>query len=101
MRRNLTTSQQSHLRGLGQALHPTLNIGRAGYTEGTLQALESLFARPELVKGRVQKTSEADPQEVAATLAADAGAVLVGVVGRTFVLYRANPQLKERIVLPG
>lgn len=97
---NLTTRQQSYLRGLGQALQPTLNIGREGHTEGTRQALEALFAHHELVKGRVQKTSASAPREVAAALAAETEAALVGVVGRTFLLYRANPKLKERITLP-
>jgi RNA-binding protein len=97
---SLSTRQQSYLRGLGQALQPTLNIGREGHTEGTRQALEALFARHELVKGRVQKTSEGVPREVAAALAAETGAEVVGVVGRTFLLYRPNPDLKERIALP-
>ena len=96
----LTNKQQSYLRGLGQPLHPTLNIGREGLTEGTQKALEDLFAHHELVKGRVQKTTESDPGEVAATLAADTGAALVGVVGRTFLLYRPNSELKDRIKLP-
>jgi RNA-binding protein len=98
---DLTTRQQTYLRALGQALHPTLNVGREGCTEGTRGALEALFAHHELVKGRVQKTTESVPREVAAALAADTGAAVVGVVGRTFLLYRPNPELKERIHLPG
>src|SRR5712692_4443007 len=87
----LTTKQTSYLRGLGQPLQATLNVGREGITEGTRQALEELFARHELVKGRVQKTTESDPREAAAALAEETGAVLVGVVGRTFLVYRPNP----------
>ena len=52
------------------------------------------------MKGKVQQTSAAQPQEVAAALASAAGAALVGVVGRTFLLYRPNPERKDRIRLP-
>jgi RNA-binding protein len=100
MQTKLTARQQSYLRGLGQALQPTLNIGREGLTEGTRQALEALFAHHELVKGRVQKTSDSVPREVADALASETEVALVGVVGRTFLLYRPNPKLKEPIKLP-
>src|SRR5438105_546250 len=39
------------------------------------------------------------PQEAAAALALAAGAALVGVVGRTFLLYRPNPERKDQIRL--
>lgn len=97
---NLTTRQRAYLRGLGQSLRPQLHIGHGGYVPGTRSALEDLFRSRELVKVRILNTSDEDPKEFAATLAEDAGAALVGVVGKTFVLYRPNPDLKERIELP-
>ena len=45
-------------------------------------------------------TALEEPAEVVERLAHAAGAVVVGVVGNTFVLYRPNPDLKERIELP-
>lgn len=100
MSSELTQAQKKHLRGLGQALAPTLQIGREGLTASNTAALEPLLQRHELVKARVQQTSPAAPAEAAAALAAAAGAVLVGVVGRTFLLYRPNPERKDRIRLP-
>jgi RNA-binding protein len=96
----LTQAQKRHLRGLGQALNPTLQIGRDGVTEATVAALEPLLLRHELVKGRVQQTAETTPAEVAAALAEASAAALLGVVGRTFLLYRPNPERKDRIRLP-
>jgi RNA-binding protein len=95
----LSKSQQSHLRGLGQSLRPALHIGREGHTPATQRALEELFEHQELVKARVLSNAAAPAREVAAAMAAEAGAALVGVVGHTFVLYRPNPRLKERIRL--
>jgi RNA-binding protein len=96
----LTQAQRRYLRGLGQSLNPTLQIGRDGLTEQTTAALEPLLKRHELVKVRVQQTAEVEPPEAAAALAAGSSAALVGVVGRTFLLYRPNSERKDPIRLP-
>ncbi len=96
----LTTKQRAYLRSLGQELRVQLHIGHEGYTEGVQRSLEELFKRRELVKVRVLNTTEEEPKEVAERMAEAARAAVVGVVGKTFVLYRPNPDLKEPIVLP-
>jgi len=96
----LTTKQTAYLRGLGQALRAQLHLGHEGYTTGTQSALEDLFKRRELVKVRLLNTADEEPKVVAQEMADQANAVLVGVVGKTFVLYRPNPELKDRIELP-
>ena len=98
---NLTTKQIAYLRSLAMNLSPQLHIGREGYTPGTLSALEDLLKHRELVKARLLVTAPEEPKVVANQVAEAAGAALVGVVGRTFVLYRPNPDVKRRIELPG
>jgi len=99
---NLTTKQRAFLRGLGQTLRPQVHLGHEGYTEGTQAALETLFRTRELVKVRILNTASETPKEVADAMAEAASATVVGVVGKTFVLYRPNPEMKEkdRIELP-
>lgn len=97
----LTQAQKKHLRALGQALAPTLQIGRDGITASNAAALEPLLKRHELVKVKVQQSSPTPPAEAAAALAAGADAALVGVVGRTLLLYRPNPERKDPIRLTG
>lgn len=92
----LTNRQRSYLRGLGQQLRPQLHVGHEGCTPGVQSALEDLFRGRELVKGRLLNSAEAEPKAAAAALAEAAGAQVVGVVGKTFVLYRANPDLRPR-----
>ncbi|MFN3653522.1 MAG: YhbY family RNA-binding protein [Armatimonadota bacterium] len=96
----LSTKQKAYLRSLGQTLRPQLQIGHGGYSEGVRTALEDLLRTRELIKGRILNTSEEEPKELAARLAGEVGAEVAGVVGKTFLLYRPNPQLKERIELP-
>lgn len=97
---SLTTRQRAHLRGLAQPLRPQLHIGHAGLSDAIVVSLEELLKRRELVKGRVLTNSEESPEEVAERLAESVKGLLVGVVGNTFVIYRANPKLKEPIELP-
>lgn len=97
---NLTTKQRAYLRSLAQTLRPQLHVGHGGYTEGHLSALEDLFRGRELVKVRILNTSEEEPKALAETIAEASHSQVVGVVGKTFVLYRPNPDLKERIELP-
>lgn len=97
---DLTTKQKAYLRGLAQTLRPQLHIGHEGLTPGILSALEDLFRGRELVKARVLKTADDATRDLAEEVAGAASAGLVGVVGQTFVLYRPNPDLKERIELP-
>ena len=96
----LTTKQRAHLRSLAQTLRPQLHVGHGGYSEGQLSELEDLFRGRELVKVRILQSSDEEPKALAETMATAAHAQVVGVVGKTFVLYRANPDLKERIELP-
>lgn len=97
----LTPRQRAYLSGLAQDLRPQLHLSQAGLTTGVLQALEDLFRGRELVKGRILRSAEGTPRELASGLAAASSAAVVNVVGRTFVLYRPNLTLKQRLSLPG
>jgi len=97
----LTSKQAAYLQGLGQQLKPQLHLGHEGLTPGVAQAMEELFAVRELVKVRALRSAAAETRALADALAAASRAAVAGVVGRTFVLYRPNPELKERLRLPG
>ncbi len=98
--KQLTTRQIAYLRHLGQNLRPQVMIGHAGLTQGTYSTLEDALRTRELVKVRVLNTSTDSAKELASRMSTQARCVLVGVVGGTFVLYRPNPVLRERIELP-
>lgn len=97
----LNTRQKAYLGGLAQLLRAQLNIGANGITDGTIIALLDLFRGRELVKVRLRKSASEDAREMATLLAERSESALVNVVGRTAVLFRPNPELKERIALPG
>lgn len=88
-----------HLRGLGHHLDPIVQVGKEGVTEGLVAAASRALRDHELVKVRVASEAPEDRKETAAALALAAGAELVQVIGRTFLIYKRNPK-KPKIVLP-
>jgi len=86
----LTSRQRKHLKGLAQRLEPTVRVGDAGITDAVLRALDEALVHHELVKVRMRLPE--DKKAMAARLAEAAGAVLVGLVGHTVVLFRRNPE---------
>jgi RNA-binding protein len=95
----LTSKQRAHLRGLGNTLDPIIQLGKGGLGDMVLRQTDEALTARELVKGRVLKNSELEPDEAAEALARATKGELVQVVGRVFLLYRPNPE-KPRITLP-
>ena len=87
----LTGKQRRALRALGHHLEPVVQVGHAGVTTGVLAALEQALWDHELVKVKVGAEAPGDRKVVAAELAAATGAELAQVLGRTLLLYKANP----------
>jgi RNA-binding protein len=96
----LTGKQKRHLRALGQKLSDDAHLGKAGLTDAFVAHVNQLFARKELIKVRFDDVEGPERQELAEQVAAGVNAELITVVGRTALLYRANPQLdaKERVI---
>jgi len=96
---DLTGKQRRHLRALGHHLDPLLQIGHEGVTDAVVAQANTQLGRHELIKVRVLESSPLDRREAADELAARTGADLAQVLGRTFLLYKRDPE-KPRIELP-
>lgn len=88
-----------YLRGLGHALDPVIAIGKGGITDALVAEAKVALGRHELIKVRVMTEAPVDRKDAAAALSEATGATLAQVLGRTFLLYRRNPQ-KAKIALP-
>jgi RNA-binding protein len=98
----LTGKQLRFLRGLGHHLAAKVVIGRQGITEPLLASVEAVLSADELIKVKISSTSEVDRQQAAAIVAERTGALIVQVLGKTFLLYRENRDKKAgpKIQLP-
>ena len=95
----LTGKQKRVLRSIGQLLDPVVFIGKEGLA-ASAHAVEQAFSRRELIKVRVLPAAPDTADASAAQLAEATHSDVAGRVGHTFLLYRPNPKVKERIVLP-
>jgi RNA-binding protein len=94
----LTGKQRRYLRGLGHHLEPVVQVGKDGITAGLVTATGAALLQHELIKVRVGEHG-GDRHEVAEALAAATKSNLVGVVGRTLLLYREREE-EPAIQLP-
>ena len=95
----LSGKDRRFLRGLGQHLDPVLQVGKEGLSEAFLVAVEQALSDHELIKIRVGESAPMDRREAADALAEATRAELAQVLGRTFLLYRADAD-EPRIALP-
>lgn len=87
----LTGAQRTKLRGLGQTMPDTQQVGREGAAPAVVAQLDRLLTGRELVKLRF--TGGQDRHERAAlhdALAAATGSECVGAVGHTALFWRAG-----------
>lgn len=96
----LTGKQRRYLRGVGQRLSDSATVGKDGVSETFVAHVASLFASAELLKVRLATEQGSARKATAEKLAAAVEAELVGVVGRTLLLYKPNPEADTPIEWP-
>jgi len=95
----LTEKQRKHLRGLGHALKPVIQVGQAGVSEAVLAETDRALDAHELIKVRIAGMERDERNDALDALAERTRSELVGRIGHTALLYRRNKE-KTRIALP-
>ena len=85
---------------LAAKLDPVVHVGKDGATPVVTASAEEAVKARELIKIDVLKNCVYDIREIAETIAERTRATVVTVIGRKIVLYRPNPDKKNRIELP-
>lgn len=94
----LTERQRRHLRKLGHALKPVIQIGDAGLTEPVANETERALRDHELIKVKVRGTDRDARDAMLAELARRTGSALVQRIGHVAVLYRPNPEMAKLVI---
>ena len=81
-------------------LNVKVHVGHQGLTPTLLGALDDVLRTHLLVKVQVAKAGELSAKEAANQLAERVHAEVIQVIGRTFTLYRENPDLKRGALPP-
>lgn len=100
--KKLSSRQLRYLRGLGHHLKPLVMLGREGVTDNLINAANAVLSAHELLKVKIGNGCPMERREAADVVAARTGAEIVQVLGKTFLVFRANPDRhdEQRIKLP-
>lgn len=95
----LSAKQRQYLKGLAHELSPVVRVGKGSVSDSVVaETKKSLFAH-ELIKARVEAEGSDARREAADRLAEATDSQVVGIIGKTAILYRARDE-KPKIKLP-
>ena len=89
----MTGKERAALRSEAHHLSVQVHIGHAGLSETVLRTIDDVLRTHELVKFQVAKAGTLSAKEAVQQVADMMGAEVIQVIGRTFTLYRENPEL--------
>jgi RNA-binding protein len=95
----LTGKQARHLRALGHALEPVVQVGKHGLSAGLLAELDQALRAHELIKVKLGSEAPVTADELGAAAQAQLGAAMAQQIGRIVLLYRPHPDA-PKIRLP-
>lgn len=92
---SMTGKDRAALRAEAHHLKPLVHVGHAGLTPALLGSLDDVLRTHELVKAQVAQAGELSARDAANQVAEQMHAEVIQVIGRTFTVYRENPELKH------
>ena len=98
----ISAAARAHLRKVGRSLPVLVRVGKAGVTPAVVRQVAAVLGDRELAKVRALDSAGIYRLALAEQLRSATGSALVGVVGRTMLLYRPNADLPagSQIELP-
>ena len=95
----LKTKQIVYLRSMAQKIKPVMQIGKDGLNDNSLETILSYLYKHELMKISILQNSFVDEEEIKEFISGY-DIEFIEKKGRTIVLYKPNPKLKDPIKLP-
>ena len=98
----LTTRQKQFLKGLAHPLSALVQIGKDELSPGVIESIKTELLNHELIKVKIGSNCGLDKHSSSQTIAEQTDSELVQLIGKTIVLYKANPKRakEKRIHLP-
>lgn len=98
----LSAKQKQYLKALAHPLSPLVQIGKEGLSTGVLSMIRTELTNHELIKVKIGSNSSLEKRQTAEIVAKSTDSQLVQLIGKTIILYSANPKRPKdkRITLP-
>jgi RNA-binding protein len=93
----LTSKEKRRLRQVAHHLQPVVTVAEKGVTDGLLDETRRALTDHEIIKAKVNVMDREARRELGEMLAAQSGSEIVQVIGKVWVLYRANPDADPRL----
>jgi RNA-binding protein len=93
----LTSKEKRRLRQVAHHLQPVVTVAEKGVTDGLLDETRRALTDHEIIKAKVNVMDREARRELGEMLAAQSGSEIVQVIGKVWVLYRANPNADPRL----
>jgi RNA-binding protein len=94
---SLSQAQKKAFRSIGHYLNPVVTVSENGLSEGVLAELDRALADHELIKIKLALAERDDRAAMLDELVASSGAERVQRIGKTALLYRANPRGRPKL----
>lgn len=95
----LSSKQRAQLRAMANTLDTIFQVGKGGVNDHLIKQVSEALEARELIKISVLETSPQSVREVAETVAQQAGADVVQVIGSRFVLYKESREHKKIVLV--
>ncbi len=93
----MTSKERASWRAKANGLEPLFQIGKGGINDALVKQTDDALQKRELIKLKVLlESTPVAPKEAAAELAERTNSDVIQVIGGVIVLYRENPELKEK-----
>ena len=93
----LTAKDKRRLRQVAHHLQPVVTVAERGVTEGLIEETRRALSDHEIIKAKVNVADRQVRRELGEALSVQSGSEVVQVIGKVWVLYRANPDADPRL----
>ena len=93
----LTAKDKRRLRQVAHHLQPVVTVAERGVTEGLIEETRRALSDHEIIKAKVNVADREVRRELGEALSVQSGSEVVQVIGKVWVLYRANPDADPRL----
>lgn len=96
----LTSNQRKHLEAIAHHLDPIIRIGKNGLEAKIVSSINEAFSSNELIKIKILDSAPVEAEEVVEAVLKPTRSILVRIIGRVIILYRAFTEKPAKIELP-
>ena len=93
----LTAKEKRRLRQVAHHLQPVVTVAERGVTEGLIEETRRALSDHEIIKAKVNVADREVRRELGEALSVQSGSEVVQVIGKVWILYRANPDADPRL----